>query len=76
MSNHSADGREILWKERKETRQVWNELISRHAIPGRGHRALHDQLKHMMVSMMKVAGVQANVEAANFLNDKIGDPYI
>jgi hypothetical protein len=30
----------------------------------------------MMVIMVKVAGVQAHVEAANFLNDKIGEPYI
>ena len=50
--------------------------LSADTLPGRGHRALHDKLKHMMVSMMNVAGVQANVEAANFLNDKIGEPYI
>ena len=25
---------------------------------------------------MKVVGVQSNVEAANFLNNKIGEPYI
>ena len=30
----------------------------------------------MMVNMMKVAGVQEHTEAANFLNDKIGEPYI
>ena len=50
--------------------------LSADAKPGRGHQSLHDQLLHMMVSMMKVAGVQANVEAAKFLNDKIGELYI
>ena len=47
--------------------------LSADTLPGQGHRALHDQLKHMMVSMMKVAGVQANVEAANFLTIKLGN---
>jgi hypothetical protein len=30
----------------------------------------------MMVSIMKVAGIQSHTEAANFLNGKIGEPYI
>jgi hypothetical protein len=30
----------------------------------------------MMVSIMKLAGIQSHTEAANFLNGKIGEPYI
>jgi hypothetical protein len=30
----------------------------------------------MMVSIMKVAGIQSHTEAANFLNGKSGEPYI
>jgi len=30
----------------------------------------------MMLDIMKVAGIQSQMEAANFLNGKIGEPYI
>ena len=46
------------------------------ALPGQGHRALHNAIQHMMVDIMKVAGIHSHMEAANFLNGKVGEPYI
>ena len=46
------------------------------SLPGQGHRALHNAIQHMMVDIMKVAGIQSHMEAANFLNGKIGEPSI
>jgi hypothetical protein len=45
-------------------------------LPGQGHRTLHNAIQDMMVNIMKVAGIQSHTEAANFLNGKIGEPYI
>ena len=45
-------------------------------LPGQGFRTLHNAIQDMMVSIMKVAGIQSHTEAANFLNGKIGEPYI
>ena len=46
------------------------------SLPGQGHQALHNAIQHMMVDIMKVAGIQSHMEAANFLNGKIGELYI
>ena len=46
------------------------------ALPGQGHRALHNAIQHLMVDILKVAGIHSHMEAANFLNGKVGEPYI
>ena len=37
---------------------------------------LHNLLQSIVQSMMKLGGIRSEKEAANFLLDKIGDPYI
>ena len=44
------------------------------SLPGQGHQALHNAIQHMMVDIMKVAGIQSHMKS--FLNGKIGEPYI
>jgi len=46
------------------------------SLPGQGHRALHNAIQHLMVDIMKVAGIHSHIETANFLNSKVGEPYI
>ena len=45
-------------------------------LPGRGHRATHNLLQSILQTMMKLGGISSEKEAANFLLDKIGEPYI
>ena len=45
-------------------------------LPGRGHRATHNLLQSILCAMMKLGGIFLVKEAANFLLDKIGEPYI
>ena len=45
-------------------------------LPGRGHRATHNLLQSILCAMMKLGGIYSVKEAANFLLDKIGEPYI
>ena len=44
-------------------------------LPGRGHRTLHNQLQSLVKSMIRLAGISSEEEAANFLMDKVGDPH-
>ena len=46
------------------------------ALPGQGHSTLHNELQSLMQSIMKVAGVHSEKEAANFLLEKVGEPHI
>jgi hypothetical protein len=45
-------------------------------LPGLGYRILHNKLQHILISMMKVAGIGAVPEAANFLFDKLPEPFL
>ena len=45
-------------------------------LPGQGHSALHNHLQSLIMAMMKLGGISSDKEAANFLIDKIGEPYI
>ena len=46
------------------------------SLPGAGHRALHNKLQSILQAMMRLGGIYSEKEAANFLLDKIGEPYI
>jgi hypothetical protein len=45
-------------------------------LPGQGHAALHNQLQHIVQDMMKIGNIDSTTEAANFLINKVGQPYI
>ena len=46
------------------------------ALPGKGHRVLHNNLQSIVASIMKLCGILAVTEASNFLLGKVGEPYI
>ena len=46
------------------------------ALPGHGHRALHNTLQSILQNTRKLAGFLLEKEAINFLFDKVGQPYI
>ena len=43
---------------------------------GHGHSNLHNKLQSNLEAMMKFGGVSSKKEAANFIFDKVEDPYI
>ena len=45
-------------------------------LPGKGWRARHDKLESTVQQMMKLAGVSAQRQAANFMLGKVRDPYM
>ena len=44
-------------------------------LPGYGWRVLLGTLQHLVTDMMGVCGIFSEKKAANFLVDKVGDPY-
>jgi len=46
------------------------------ALHDQGHRALHSKLQSILQQMMKLGRISAVKEAANFLINKVGEPYI
>lgn len=46
------------------------------ALPGQGHRTLHNQLQALLQAMMKLGGIFSEKEAVNFILDKVSDPFI
>jgi hypothetical protein len=46
------------------------------SLPGHGHRNLHNKIQSITQAMMKLGGIHSAAEAANFLVNKIGHPYI
>ena len=45
------------------------------ALPGQGHSTLHNQLHSTLQAIMKLGGVQSQLESMNFLIDKIREPH-
>ena len=46
------------------------------SLPGGGFRIIHNKLQDLIWSMMKVAGIHSVKEAVNFLQGKVGNPYM
>ena len=46
------------------------------ALPGKGWRALHDNLESTVQQMMKLVGVSTQRQAANFMLGKVKHPYM
>ncbi len=44
--------------------------------PGWGHKALHNQLQHIVQDMIKIGSIKSVTEAVTFLINKVGQPYI
>ena len=45
-------------------------------LPGGGFRTIHNSIQSLVQSMMKVAGIHSEKEAANFLLGKVSDPWM
>ena len=45
-------------------------------LPGAGFRIIHNKQQDLIVSMMKLAGIHSVKEAINFLQGKVGDPFM
>ena len=45
-------------------------------LPGAGFRRIHNKQQDLVRSMMKLAGIHSEKEAINFLQGKVGDPYM
>ena len=45
-------------------------------LPGQGHRILHNRVQDVIKSMAKLGGIVMEKESANFLIDKVGEPWI
>ena len=59
-----------------ETVNRYRVNLAAAALPGQGHRVLHNKLQVMMQSMMKLGGIHAEKEAVNFLLGKVGELHI
>ena len=45
-------------------------------LPGQGWRTLHRTIQHLVTDMMKMGGIFAVREAANFLSGKVSEPHM
>ena len=46
------------------------------ALPGAGHRVLHNNLQSIIRVVMRLGEIYSEREVANFLIDNIGEPFI
>jgi hypothetical protein len=76
MSNHCTLSRKILWQKWNQKIDEYRANLASELLPGQGHIALHNQFQHVVQDMMKLGNIDSITEAANFLINKVGQPYI
>jgi hypothetical protein len=74
MSNHCIVGR-CFGKNGSKLDEYGANQASE-SLPGQGHTALQNQLQHIVQDTMKIGNIDSTTEAANFLVNKVGQPYI
>ncbi len=77
MFNHCSLSRKIKYFSKNGTKlDKYGANLTSEPLPQREHKSLHNQLQHIDQDMMKKGNIDSVTEAANFLINKVGQPYI